>query len=43
MFDKNKGEIFKILSEAISEGVIIVNSEQEVVEVMKPQTVCLAI
>ncbi|MAN58773.1 MAG: PAS domain-containing sensor histidine kinase [Flavobacteriaceae bacterium] len=31
VFDEKKGNIFKLLSEAISEGIIIVNEKQEVV------------
>ena len=31
IFEKNKDEVFKVLSESISEGVIIVNGQQEVV------------
>lgn len=31
VFDEKKGNIFKILSESISEGIVIVNSKQEIV------------
>lgn len=31
MFEEKKGNIFKLLSEAISEGIIIVNEKQEIV------------
>ena len=31
VFDEKKGNIFKLLSEAISEGIIIVNAKQEIV------------
>ncbi len=31
VFDEKKGNIFKILSEAISEGIVIVNQKQEIV------------
>ena len=31
VFEEKKGNIFKILSEAISEGIVIVNEKQEIV------------
>ncbi|MCB0466557.1 MAG: PAS domain S-box protein, partial [Aequorivita sp.] len=31
VFEEKKGNIFKILSEAISEGIVIVNEDQEIV------------
>ena len=31
VFEEEKGNIFKLLSEAISEGIIIVNDKQEIV------------
>ena len=31
VFEEKKGNIFRILSEAISEGIVIVNEKQEIV------------